>query len=274
MQIAHFSDSHITAPFSPGIIPGLFSKRIAGFLNLYLRRRYQLINAERNLLNVLRDIKARGVDYIVFSGDITAISLKHEFLRAREIIYNFIDKKKLFIIPGNHDQYTYLTSKNDLFHSFFTSKDDFISYPYPKIRIFEDQAIFVSINTSRFNPLFFDASGYADPAEIGLAQDFLNKNKKDMPVFLIIHHSLLAPGGIRDVFFHRLRNEKDILDFIGKNHIKYVLSGHIHKYYIISCKNPQFTQYNPGSTARGSNPGYFLYTLKKGHEIESEYISV
>ncbi len=274
MKIAHFSDSHITAPFRAGLIPALFSKRLTGMVNLYLRRRYQLSYSERNLNRVLNDIKGRNVDYTIFSGDISSFSLRDEFLRAREIIYNSINDDKIYLIPGNHDQYTYLTSKNDLFHSIFTSKNDFASFPYPKIRIFKGEIIFLSINTARFNPLFFDASGHADMSEIARAQAFLDSIRDNIPVILVIHHSLLRPDGSKDSYFHKIRNDRDIFDFIRKNNIKHVFSGHIHKAYISSDSEFGFTQYNPGSTAKNTECGYFLYNFADGLLRDYQYISL
>lgn len=273
MKIAHFSDCHISGHFCPEIIPSLFSKRITGMTNLYLKRKYQLLNSENNLYRVLKSINAVNPDYIVFSGDISALSLKDEFFRAKEIIYNSIEKDKIMIIPGNHDIYTFLTSKYDLFHKIFTSKYDLISrFPYPKIRFFNNEILFLSLNTSRFNPLFMDASGYVKEDEISFLEDYLKDIPDNIPRFLIIHHSIFLPDGTIDTYFHRLRNYKRILHFIKKNNIKYLLSGHIHKNYIIYNKEYDFTQYNPGSTAKNQNYGYFLYDLNKDNRLEYKFI--
>lgn len=276
MKIAHFSDCHVSCRLRPGLLPSLLSKRMTGLINLYTRRRYQLFNSEKNLYKVMKDIKARKPDFIVFSGDVTAISLKDEFSRAREIIYNFIEPDRLFLIPGNHDIYTYLTSKNDLFHQIFTSKNEFINFPYPKIRFFDENILFISLNSARFNPLFFDASGYVKKNEIDKAEAFLNSIDQDKIAvkILIIHHSIYKPGKKTDSYLHGLRNFRTVIEFIKRNNIHFLFSGHIHKQYIVEDRENNFTQYNPGSTAKEGHSGYFIYDLNRDNSLEYRYIQI
>lgn len=270
MKIAHFSDCHITGPFKLTNFHSIFTKRLTGTFNVYTKRSHILKDAEKKLYATLKHIIQKHPDMVLFSGDISSLSLKSEFLRAREIIYNTISHEKLFLIPGNHDRYTFLTSKTDLFHRIFTSEYDYLSYPYPKIRFLNNGTLLLSLNTARFNPLFFDASGFVKKSEILHAQTIIDKTPENRGILLIMHHSIYKKNENVDTYYHRIRNYQEILRFIKKNNIKAVLSGHIHKAYIHYDKYNQFTQYNPGPTLLNNenNQGYFLYRLTNNGDIE------
>ena len=262
MRFAHFSDCHIHVPPSITDAHYLLSKRASGYLNLLLRRRH-LLQAENNLYKLCRHIRSRNVDFVVFSGDISAIALPAEFLRAREIIYNSINPESLLIIPGNHDYYTFFSQKTNAFERCFSlssksdfpiSKTDFSAYP--KIRIVGN-VLFLALNSARFNPLFFDASGRISQDQLRKASELLDTVNHSGITCLVLHHSLFLPCGRFDVPFHGLVNSRSVLRFCQTQGIHYILSGHIHRVSIVQTRS--ISQYNPGSAAQCGHFGYFLY---------------
>lgn len=122
MKIAHISDLHLSKIKYD--ISQFFSKRWIGNLNTLLFRKRIFKVEQLLLLNKL--FEAKGVDYIIVSGDISSTSLESEF-EAGKIFFQSFSAKKLFL-PGNHDNYTKKAKREMRFYKYFENiKKDKIS---------------------------------------------------------------------------------------------------------------------------------------------------
>ena len=83
IRIAHISDLHVLSSTGAHWRDIFFNKRLTGYANLILRRGH--VHCREYLLAVLSAAVARA-DHLVVTGDITNLSLEHEYEGARELL--------------------------------------------------------------------------------------------------------------------------------------------------------------------------------------------
>ena len=106
MLIAHVSDIHITAP--PGALSwrDLLGKRLAGWLNLRLGRRYRRFSGAAEIARALvRDLEELAPALTIVTGDLTGLGLELEYQRAAALLGPLCGRDDVLACPGNHDHY-------------------------------------------------------------------------------------------------------------------------------------------------------------------------
>lgn len=102
IRFAHLSDWHATTLLGAG--RALSSpKRLSGWASWRLSRRHR--HSVEVLEAAFRDVRSRGVDRILVTGDLTHVSLPQEFLAAADQLAALGTPEQVFLIPGNHDCY-------------------------------------------------------------------------------------------------------------------------------------------------------------------------
>ena len=87
VRFAHFSDIHVMAAACRWRREDWFNKRLSAWLNLRLLGRGFRFRCTVKVLAALReDLKERGFDWMVFSGDATAMGFKEEMARAAQML--------------------------------------------------------------------------------------------------------------------------------------------------------------------------------------------
>src|SRR6266545_4604908 len=109
VRLAHFSDVHLTARplgFRPR---DWFGKRFTGWVNLRLRGRGRSFrHAPAVVAALLRAVRDRRPDALVFTGDATGLGFESEFVAAAHALGARADDLPLAVaVPGNHDYYTH-----------------------------------------------------------------------------------------------------------------------------------------------------------------------
>jgi 3',5'-cyclic AMP phosphodiesterase CpdA len=228
-RLAHISDLHyydsIKVP-----IKRLLSKRITGYTNFFLHRRFQYSSRVLGLL--LENIRKQNVDHLVVTGDLTNLSLGAEFAGAREMLLdNGFSPSSVSVIPGNHDRYTRGSERARRFEGylspFMKSDVDLWPHAFPFVRLRGDVVI-VGINSALSLPLLM-AGG-----EVGIEQLtrlevlFQHPDVRDrFPVFLIHHPPYRHPR--KEVHrFEGLRDYRALLRAIPSRSALF-LHGHLHR---------------------------------------------
>ncbi len=277
-RIAHFTDIHFTA--SPEEIPwsNLLSKRLLGWCNLKFRGRIHHFKATPKIVEAfVRDLNSQQLDGIIFTGDVTGLSLETEFSQALQSLGNLVNDSRVVGLPGNHDVYIKDVERKNRFESLFPawvrsdcSREEFpdeskSEYPYPLLRFFGDDVAFIGLKDSKASP-FYDSSGRIPQHQIEALRQLLDREDvKSRQIFLGLHYSLLTREGRRDSWVHRLRNDEEFIDLLKSSNIRIVLSGHIHHRIV----HPQAFQtscslINPGSlTFEGRDQAYHIFEVEK-----------
>src|SRR5688500_2495733 len=121
VRLAHFSDVHLTAKplgFRPR---DWVSKRFTGWLNVRVMGRGRSFkHAPAAAAALVRALKDRRLDALVFSGDATGLGFESEFVAAAHALGVRDDGLPPAVaVPGNHDYYTRRAVRESLFEQYF-----------------------------------------------------------------------------------------------------------------------------------------------------------
>src|SRR4051812_18231322 len=97
------------------------SKRMASWFNLHcLGRSRHFSHADEAVRALTAEVRERGIDHLVFSGDATALGFPEEVARAAELLR--VGKEDFppgLAVPGNHDYCTAFAERSGVFESHF-----------------------------------------------------------------------------------------------------------------------------------------------------------
>ena len=223
LKIIHITDLHFFQ--FPGNILKLFNKRILGCLNWELNRkkRFDFSGAER-FLNFLSQYKNVGV---IVTGDLTVTALEEEFLLAK----NFIDsirKKNLsvYIIPGNHDYYTFEAVRNKRYETLFSEYSP--PKTYPAVVHLPDGTPLILIHTVR--PNILSARGVIDREQLQRLEKIIVSLER--PAIVCAHYPVLHhTPEYYSSYSHRLKNSDLLREILVKTKVPILyIAGHVHHY--------------------------------------------
>ena len=168
----------------------LFSKRLLGQTNLWLNRRRHFKPA---LWPAVRDqVITRAPDALLCSGDFTTTALPGEFKTARNAWVDLVEKLKprfgSFVVPGNHDRYTYASARNRLFEE---ALGEWSSPQWPSRWMLGNQTELIGLDPTR--PNRFNASGELGDAQLAKLQAHLNEIPAEHRVFILCHYPIGTP---------------------------------------------------------------------------------
>jgi len=130
VRIAHISDLHVLSRTGAHWRDIIFNKRLTGYANLILRR--GRVHRREYLLAVLSAAVARA-DHLVVTGDITNLSLEHEYEEARALLDEAARRTEVTVVPGNHDIYLPSTHRPGVSPITLTSSSKAIFHNSPGI---------------------------------------------------------------------------------------------------------------------------------------------
>lgn len=214
-----------------------------------------------DILNkLLKDIKKRKVDHILLTGDIVDCATAEEYKLVKNTFdkYDYYDKDKLTVIPGNHDIYggpsdrmpgymfiqycrklNFKKSVNNFakqFSDINTNKE----IPYFKVI---DNAAVIGINSIYEWDLHENSNGTNGYLKDSIIKKLVNilekKELKDKIKIVLIHHHFNEPMFRKDHIEQRMwleaeeskmkfYNKKELMKIFSKYKVNFVLHGHTH----------------------------------------------
>ncbi|HEY2747135.1 MAG TPA: metallophosphoesterase [Polyangia bacterium] len=224
MKLAHFSDVHALS--LDGVRPWQFlNKRVAGYLNLRLKRR------EKHPVALFRaivdDLNARPVDHVVVTGDLTNLSLRPEFTLAREILDGIaLGPSAVTVVPGNHDVYTLGALQEQLFRQLlapYAASDGSAAVEFPLVRVRGEVAI-IGASTALPSPPPL-ADGWLGGAQLAALDAALARLDGKFRV-LLLHH---PPYTNRHAILRGLRDRGKLQRILAARGCELILHGHEHR---------------------------------------------
>jgi 3',5'-cyclic AMP phosphodiesterase CpdA len=269
IRLAHVSDIHITASPLGWTWHDWFSKRYLGWLNFrWLGRRFRFRHADDVLAALVADVRRRGPDRLVFSGDATALGYETEMKRAVALLgLTAPDVLPGLAVPGNHDYYTRAVQASGLFERYFARwqtglrVDDSI-YPFAQ-RV--GSAWLVGVNSCTGNRWPWDAGGSVGPAQMGRLRQLLARLEPGLRI-LVTHYPVFLASGKREWATHGLRDLPELIDVAVQGGVSVWLHGHRHAPYFHPPSDlVPFPVICAGSATQNGRWTYAEYILEGHH---------
>jgi 3',5'-cyclic AMP phosphodiesterase CpdA len=193
LRIAHVSDLHVLSPRGVEWRRILFNKRITGYANL-LRQRGRVYR--REYLAAVLSAAAAGADHLVVTGDVTNLSLEHEFEEARALLDAAARTVEVTVVPGNHDLYLpYVHHERRFPHHFgpFLRSDlpelarDLPAGPFPCVKLRGPAAI-IALSSAVPRPPFVASGQLGDEQLAALREVLAHPEVARRTPVVLVHH--------------------------------------------------------------------------------------
>ena len=272
LRILHFSDTHV------GIIQHvlhpkrLLSKRAIGAFNLLRGRGKYFDEVEEKMAAMVRFKEELAVDYVVHTGDYTALGLEQELHLARELVAPMMHPPQRYLtVPGNHDIYVHEANSHYRFNEQFCSvlQNDLPEYcaggHYPLVRLVGDDVAFVALNSAKPNPWPWRSDGHIPTRQLSSFERLLDDERmRDRFVFVLTHYAPRLADGMPDKRLHGLHNADDFLRICAKIQRGAILFGHVHHTYRVEVPEVSIPLFCAGSATMEGREGGWLFELENG----------
>jgi len=265
LRLAHFSDVHLTSPRLGWQVRDVFGKRATGWVNVrFLGRGRRFKHANAVVEALLRELRERGFDHVVFSGDATTMAFDSEMNEAaRRLGVGDPALPPVLAVPGNHDLYTAGAFHRQTFEKAFApwqGGERVDDHTYPFARPVGDVWL-VCANSCTANRWNWDASGAFGPAQLARLKALCGSLGPGVRV-LVTHYPLRTARGELEPRVHRLRDHEEALAVAAECGIGLWLHGHIHRGFVLKPTGGlPFPVVCVGSSAQNNRWTYNEYAL-------------
>jgi len=223
LKIIHITDLHFYE--FPKNMLSLFNKRILGCLNWELNRkkRFDFTRVEQ-FLKVLNQYKNSAV---MISGDLTVTAHEKEFYLAKRFIDNIrMGGFPVYVIPGNHDYYTFEAVRRRRYETIF--KEYCLSDAYPTVIPSSDGTSLVFLHTVR--PNIISSRGEIDNEQIQKLKEIVSSLKS--PSIVCGHYPILhQTPEYYSSYSRRLKNADSLRKVLIQTKVPLLyIAGHVHHY--------------------------------------------
>jgi 3',5'-cyclic AMP phosphodiesterase CpdA len=236
IKLAHFSDIHLTTPRLGWGRRDVFSKKLTGWVNVKMLGRGRRFRFSTTVVDALVvDLKSRGYDRLVFSGDATKMAFETEMKYAAERLCVADPAMPPGVcVPGNHDYY--------IRHDFLAGRFEKHFAPWlAGTRVDEDIYPFavecghcwlVCLNSAKPNFWAFDAGGRVGAEQL-IRLRTLCDSLPAGPRILVTHYPLMKSDRTLEIPTRRLRDHRAVTAVAADCGVSLWLHGHIHKGYVL-----------------------------------------
>lgn len=252
MKCLHFGDLHIwQCRMEWG--DAWYPKRWLGFLNLSLRRHRAF--PPRYAERIVEHILASDADTVVFSGDMSTMSLPEEFARAAELLAPLRERwgARFFVIPGNHDRYTPRVMKERRYEHYFPYGR--MDQPGSNPKRLDLNKGFTLVGFDCSEPFAVRSNGILRPrleAELDTLLGTLRQEQRT--VILVGHFPFSNPAAHPESWDHRLLGEDRLAALVARHRPAVYLHGHKHVRWTLRAPSaPDTVCFNCGSAGMQSD---------------------
>lgn len=217
----------------------------------------------RAMVRLKDEIRA---DFVVCTGDLTALATNAEFEAARSILEPLLDTGQFVVIPGNHDHYTPRVVVQKRFARRFGSglesdlPDLCADGCWPIVRLPADDVAVVAVNSARPNLSPFKSSGRVPEAQLdGLRAVLADPRVAGRFVFLMTHYAPCRSDGSPDSWNHGLENIDELLRAAAGIERGAYLCGHVHTTFRQRIDGFAGEIFCAGSSTLTGQEGFWLF---------------
>jgi 3',5'-cyclic AMP phosphodiesterase CpdA len=271
MRILHFSDIHIGTRLRAVPKKKWLGKRAVGAANLLAGRYRRFLDNGPKLEALAEFRRDQDIDLVFFTGDYTALGLEAEFVAARRAVQPLMDAPMGYVnVPGNHDIYLLDVIRDRAFERHFgdTLHSDLPEFradgPWPLVRLFDPSVAVVAVNSARPNPWPWRSSGRLPVKQLGALMRVLDDPRvRDRFVFVLNHYPPRLADGARDRWVHRMINDDEFLAACAELPRGAILSGHVHRRYVVRVPEVNPPLVCSGSTTMEGREGLWIYQVDR-----------
>lgn len=269
MRILHVSDLHLAPDWSRVPFKAWLNKRLAGGANLLLGRGKHYDGAHDKIPLLERFRNEQQVDFVVCTGDFTALGTELELSEARAEVSSLLDAPRgCAAVPGNHDLYAPDTWRTRRFEHHYGEwlATDLPEYrveegPYPYVRLLDDGVAIVGVNSAAPRP-FWTSSGRIPQAQLdALGHVLADARLSDLFIFVITHYASRIENGRRDKRSHRLVNADAFLRVVANVPRGALLCGHVHRRFLTRIEGVKPSLFCAGSATKADREGLWLFEV-------------
>ena len=269
IRLAHFSDVHLTTPQLGWRIRDLLGKRMTGWVNVrFLGRGRRFRHANTVVDVLLRELRERDFDHLVFSGDATTMAFDSEMTEAaRRLGVGDETLPPVIAVPGNHDLYTAGAFHRQTFEKLFApwqkgERVDEHTYPFAR-KVGHVWLIGLNSSTANFWP--WDATGRVGEAQLERLRRLVVKLDPG-PRVVVSHYPLLTRNRKPEARWHRLKDWQRVRHVAAECGAGLWLHGHKHAWYVLPAgEHLPFPSVCVGSSAQTDHWGYHEYAIDGWH---------
>lgn len=266
LRLAHFSDIHLTTKKLRLPLRDWFGKGVTGWLNARFGRGKHFVDATTVAGILAQDMRLRGYDHVVFSGDATTLGLRIEFAEVERVLEPTVGWPPAIAVPGNHDYFTHRAARRGEFERAFSTwqvgervSDD----PYPFAQKVGPLWL-VAVNSAGANLGFWDSRGRVGSAQLDRLAELFRRLPPG-PRVMVTHYPLLLADGSPETRWRRLRDARRLFDLAKAGGVRLWLHGHRHVgYYRPSDATLPFAVVCAGSATQAGKWSYNEYTFVDG----------
>jgi 3',5'-cyclic AMP phosphodiesterase CpdA len=271
MRVLHLSDVHVDVPLSQMPWHEMLNKRALGAANLVLRRHAHFA-AAREKLRALAELAAREhIDFVVCTGDYTALGTEPELAAARAAIEPLTHRPLGFAtLPGNHDLYMPDSLRDGRFERHFGDllksdlPDACIDGQWPIVKLCGEDVAVVCVNSARPNPQFWKSNGRIPDVQLDALAKLLDHERlRGRFVFVATHYAPRRANGAPDKPLHGLDNAEALLAVCQRIERGALLHGHIHWRFHLQLAELRARIFGSGSTTCAGREGFWVFEVDR-----------
>ena len=271
VRLAHFSDIHLTARPLGWRPRDWLGKRVSGWMNVrMLGRGRRFKTAPAVIAALVRSLRERKPDAIVFSGDATHLGFESEVTVAASALAAGDETLPPGVaVPGNHDYYTRRAVREAGFERHFARwqqgvrVDDTHVYPFARK---VGHVWLIGVCSSTPNRWRGDASGEVGPEQLARLKRLCDRLDDGVRV-IVTHYPLRTHDGHVEPALHRLRDHAEVLAVARECRAALWLHGHIHKGFVLKpTADIPFGVVCAGSATQDNRWSYCEYAIT-GREL-------
>ncbi len=185
---------------------------------------------------LLQALEEEAVDHLVVTGDVTLSGEPTELERAAELLSSWAERRKLTVLPGNHDVWTYEAAAGfrflrELGPDGRGMRKAYQSYPLA-VELPNDVTL-VALDTARFGEDPHATAGRVGAEQLSAARELVREaGKASRAVVLALHHHLVIPPERvpSDLRLSRmpLADAPEVVRLLAELPVAAVLHGHRH----------------------------------------------
>ncbi len=269
VRLVHFSDVHLTAKRLGWRRRDFATKRLTGWFNVKVLgrgRRFQ--HAPATVAALMRSVRERSPDALVFTGDATKLAFAAEFAAAgTQLNVEDPSMPPAVAVPGNHDYYTSEAAVAGQFERTFAPwqvgvRLDGHAYPFARK---VGPVWLIAVNSATPNRFHLDASGEIGPAQLDRLRRLCDTLDGGLRV-LVTHYPLRTETGTLEKRMRVLRDHEAAAETATACGVSLWLHGHIHRPFVRGASaGVPFPMICAGSCTQTGRWSYHEYALTGRH---------